>query len=251
MAARRRAIYSSKGGRARNDVDGGHSSPTPLTPRQRQILDWIRGFLEARGMPPTRAEIAAGLGFSTPSSAEDHLQALARKGAIELVPGASRGLRLLEIAGEPMQGTLPLVGRVAAGAPILATGHIEAHFRVDPDLFAPRADYLLRVRGTSMCDAGILDGDLLAVHRQSDALSGQIVVARLNDDVTVKRLKRRGRDIFLMPENSRFVPIVVDASDDSFAIEGIAVGLVRSGDLGEGRSAGRVRGALAGNQQRK
>jgi len=181
-------------------------------------------------MPPTRAEIAAGLGFSTPSSAEDHLQALAKKGAIELVPGASRGLRLMEIPGEPVQGTLPLVGRVAAGTPILATEHIEARFRVDPELFAPRADYLLRVRGASMQDAGILDGDLLAVHIQSDADSGQIVVARLNDDVTVKRFKRRGSDIVLLPENAKFAPIVVDSRTTAFAIEGIAVGLVRNRD---------------------
>jgi len=181
-------------------------------------------------MPPTRAEIAAGLGFSTPSSAEDHLQALAKKGAIELVPGASRGLRLVDIPGEPVQGTLPLVGRVAAGSPILAAEHVEAHFRVDPQLFAPRADYLLRVRGASMQDAGILDGDLLAVHMQSDALSGEIVVARLNDEVTVKRFKRRGRDVVLLPENARFATIVVDPKTTAFAIEGIAVGLVRSGD---------------------
>src|SRR5450755_3718891 len=218
-----------KGAFLRYASDDANASPARLTPRQRQILEWIRGFLEARGMPPTRAEIAAGLGFSTPSSAEDHLQALAKKGAIELVPGASRGLRLMEIPGEPVQGTLPLVGRVAAGTPILATEHIEARFRVDPELFAPRADYLLRVRGASMQDAGILDGDLLAVHMQSDALSGQIVVARLNDEVTVKRFKRRGRDVVLLPENARFATIVVDPKTTAFAIEGIAVGLVRSG----------------------
>jgi repressor LexA len=230
MLPRPRHTGTKKGGFLRRAPDDANPLPTRLTPRQRQILDWIRGFLEARGMPPTRAEIAAGLGFSTPSSAEDHLQALARKGAIELVPGASRGLRLLDIPGEPMQGTLPLVGRVAAGSPILAAEHVEAHFRVDPALFAPRADYLLRVRGTSMQDVGILDGDLLAVHMQSDALSGQIVVARLNDEVTVKRLKRRGRDIVLLPENAKFAPIVVDPRTTAFAIEGIAVGLVRSGD---------------------
>jgi repressor LexA len=206
-----------------------NAPPGRLTPRQRQILDWIRAFIETRGMPPTRAEIAAGLGFSTPSSAEDHLQALAKKRAIELVPGASRGLRLMEIPGEPLQGTLPLVGRVAAGSPILAEEHVEARFRVDPALFSPRADYLLRVRGASMQDAGIRDGDLLAVHMQKEAHSGQIVVARLGDEVTVKRLKRRGRDILLLPENARFAPIVVDPRTATFAIEGIAVGLVRSG----------------------
>jgi repressor LexA len=210
-------------------MEDANAPPGRLTPRQRQILDWIRAFLETRGMPPTRAEIATGLGFSTPSSAEDHLQALAKKGAIELIPGASRGLRLVEIPGEPMQGTLPLIGRVAAGSPILAEEHVEAHFRVDPALFAPRADYLLRVRGTSMQDAGIREGDLLAVHMQKDAHSGQIVIARLNDEVTVKRFKRRGRDIVLLPENPKFAPIVVDSRTAAFAIEGIAVGLVRSG----------------------
>jgi repressor LexA len=205
--------------------------PTPestrLTPRQRQILDWIRGYIDARGMPPTRAEIAAGLGFSTASSAEDHLQALARKGAVELIPGASRGLRVKDIAGEPRQGTLPLIGRVAAGQPILAHEHVEAHYRVDPDLFAPRADYLLRVSGMSMRDAGILDGDLLAVHRATEARNGQIVVARVADDVTVKRWRRRGREVLLMPENSDFAPIVVDPRVTPLAIEGIGVGLIR------------------------
>ena len=162
-----------------------------LTARQRQILDWIRAHIETAGMPPTRAEIAAGLGFSTASSAEDHLQALAKKGAIELKPGASRGLRLRDFPGLPVQGTLPLVGRVAAGHPILATEHVEGRYRVDPALFSPTADFLLRVRGESMRDAGILDGDLLAVHKTAEARSGQIVVARLGDEVTVKRLDRK------------------------------------------------------------
>ena len=151
----------------------------PLTARQQEILDWIRRRLEATGMPPTRAEIAAGLGFSTASSAEDHLRALAKKGAIELLPGASRGLRLRDLPELPGLG-LPLVGRVAAGHPILAAEHIEAHVRLDPALFSPRADYLLRVHGTSMKGAGILDGDLIAVHRSAEARSGQIVVARLS-----------------------------------------------------------------------
>jgi len=204
--------------------------PTPLTARQRQILDWIRGYLETNGMPPTRAEIAIGLGFSTPSSAEDHLQALARKGAIEMLPGASRGLRLKEMPGMPLQGALPLVGRVAAGHPILAVENIESHYRVDPALFSPRADYLLRVHGESMHDAGILDGDLLAVHRTGEARNGQIVVARVGgDEVTVKRFRKRGREIILMPENAAFEPIVVDLRATAFAIEGIGVGLVRSG----------------------
>ena len=207
--------------------------PPQLTARQRQILDWIRAYLETAGMPPTRAEIASGLGFSTPSSAEDHLQALARKGAIEMLPGASRGLRLKDFPGMPMQGTLPLVGRVAAGNPILASENIEGRYRVDPALFSPRADYLLRVRGQSMRDAGILDGDLLAVHRTVEARSGQIIVARIDaasgDEVTVKRLRKRGREIVLLPENSAFEPIVVDPRTTPFAIEGVGVGLIRSG----------------------
>ena len=203
--------------------------PPRLTARQRQILDWIRAHIETAGMPPTRAEIAAGLGFSTASSAEDHLQALAKKGAIELRPGTSRGLRLRELPGVPLQGTLPLVGRVAAGSPILAAEHIEGRYRVDPTLFSPSADFLLRVHGASMEDAGILDGDLLAVHKTADARSGQVVVARLGDEVTVKRLKRRGRDIVLMPENAAFAPLEVDPARTPFAIEGIGVGLVRAG----------------------
>ena len=206
--------------------------PLPLTSRQQKVLDWIRRHLETTGMPPTRAEIAAGLGFSTASSAEDHLRALARKGALELTPGASRGLRLREMPELPGMG-LPLVGRVAAGSPILAAEHIETHVRLDPALFTPRADYLLRVRGLSMKDAGIRDGDLLAVHRTSEARSGQIVVARLSgrggDEVTVKRLKRRGGQLLLIAENPEFAPIVVDVKKTAFAIEGVAVGLLRDG----------------------
>jgi repressor LexA len=211
------------------------STMAALTARQRQILDWIRGYIEANGMPPTRAEIAKGLGFSTASSAEDHLQALARKGALEILPGASRGLRLKDLPGMPQQGTLPLVGRVAAGSPLLAAEHIEARYRVDPGLFTPRADYLLRVRGASMRDAGILDGDLIAVHRTAEARSGQIIIARLggrgDDEVTVKRLKRRGREIVLLAENPAFEPILVDPATTPFAIEGLAVGLVRASRL--------------------
>ncbi len=199
-----------------------------LTARQQQILDWIRTHIETAGMPPTRAEIAAGLGFSTASSAEDHLQALAKKGAIELRPGASRGLRLRDLPGVPVQGTLPLVGRVAAGNPILAAEHIEARYRIDPALFTPRADFLLRVHGASMQDAGILDGDLLAVHKTAEARPGQVVVARIGDEVTVKRLKRRGVTIVLEPQNAAFEPIVVDPSRTPFAVEGVGVGLVRA-----------------------
>ena len=212
--------------------DGARGAPARLTARQRQIVDWIRDFIAVNGMPPTRAEIAQGLGFSTPSSAEDHLQALARKGALRIIPGAARGLRLTEAADGPVQGTLPLVGRVAGGSPLLAAEHIEAHYRIDAELFRPRADYLLRVRGISMTGAGILDGDLLVVHKTGDATPGQIVVARINDEVTVKRFRRRGRQIVLAPENPQFEPIVVDPRQVSFAIEGIGVGLIRGGKLG-------------------
>jgi len=196
-----------------------------LTARQSQILAWIRDHLESTGMPPTRAEIARGLGFSSASSAEDHLRALARKGAIDMLPGASRGIRLREA----IEGGLPLVGRVAAGHPILAAEHIEQRCAVDPDLFSPRADYLLRVRGTSMRDAGILDGDLLAVHKAAEASSGQIVVARLGDDVTVKRFRRRGHQVQLVAENPDFPPIQVDLRVDPLVIEGIGVGVIRNG----------------------
>jgi repressor LexA len=218
--------------RAPSPAAGGGDKPSPLTARQQQVLDWIRRRLEATGMPPTRAEIAAGLGFHTASSAEDHLRALAKKGAIELLPGASRGLRLKDLPELPGMG-LPLVGRVAAGHPILAAEHIETHVRLDPALFSPRADYLLRVRGASMKDAGILDGDLLAVHRSAEARSGQIVVARLSgpggDEVTVKRLKRRGGQVLLVAENPEFAPIVIEGGRDALVIEGLAVGLFRSG----------------------
>ena len=212
----------------RGDPDAAPDAPR-LTARQQQILDWIRAHIETAGMPPTRAEIATGLGFSTASSAEDHLQALAKKGAIELRPGTSRGLRLRDLPGVPLQGTLPLVGRVAAGHPILAAEHIEGRYRVDPTLFSPHADFLLRVQGASMQDAGILDGDLLAVHKTAEARSGQVVVARLGDEVTVKRLRRRGHAVQLEPENPEFEPIEVDARSETLVIEGVAVGVIRSG----------------------
>jgi repressor LexA len=204
--------------------------PLPLTARQQQILDWIRRHLETTGMPPTRAEIAAGLGFRTASSAEDHLRALARKGALELTPGASRGLRLTDTPELPGTG-LPLVGRVAAGHPILAAEHIEARVRIEPSLFAPRADFLLRVRGLSMKGAGILDGDLLAVHKSAEARSGQIVVARLGDEVTVKRFKRDGGQVLLVAENPDFPPIVVGRRE-ALVIEGLGVGLIRANVAG-------------------
>lgn len=192
-----------------------------LTPRQARILDFIRQRIEADGLPPTRAEIATALGFRSVNAAVDHLKALARKGAIELVPGSSRGIRL------PQGPGLPVVGRVAAGSPILATEHIEDHYRLDPTLFHPSADYLLRVRGMSMRDVGILDGDLLAVHRTPTAENGQIVVARLEDEVTVKRLRRTRSRAWLLPENPDFEPIEVDLREQELNIEGIAVGVLR------------------------
>jgi repressor LexA len=197
-----------------------------LTPRQAQILEWIRDQIDATGMPPTRAEIADALGFRSPNAAEDHLKALARKGAIEMLPGASRGIRIL---GSVFGSGLPLIGRVAAGSPILAVENIELRYQLDAQLFSPRADYLLRVRGLSMKDAGILDGDLLAVHKTPEARSGQIVVARLDDEITVKRLRRRGNQVQLVAENPDFEPIQVDPSHDQFSIEGLAVGVIRNG----------------------
>ena len=199
-----------------------------LTPRQSEILELIRRHLAETGFPPTRAEIARRLGFRSANAAEEHLRALARKGAIELLPGTSRGIRLLE--GGAAAG-LPVVGRVAAGSPILAAEHVEDHYAVDPRLFRPRADYLLRVRGLSMRDAGILDGDLLAVHVTPEAASGQIVVARLGDEVTVKRLRRDPRnphEVVLAAENPEFRPIVLDLRRDALVIEGVGVGVVRS-----------------------
>ena len=193
-----------------------------LTRRQSEILELIRNHLQETGFPPTRAEIAAHFGFSSPNAAEEHLRALERKGAIEILPGASRGLRILQPDG------LPVVGRVAAGAPMLAEQHIEAHYRVDSGLFKPRAHYFLRVRGSSMRDAGILDGDLLAVHKTQEVRAGQVVVARINDEVTVKRLKRRGNQIQLLPENPDFAPIEVDPRKDRLMIEGLGVGVIRN-----------------------
>ncbi|HKY01408.1 MAG TPA: transcriptional repressor LexA [Burkholderiales bacterium] len=193
-----------------------------LTPRQAEILQLIRDTIEETGYPPTRAEISHILGFASPNAAEEHLKALARKGAIELMEGTARGIRL------PQPPGLPLIGRVAAGSPILAEAHIQAHYQIDSNLFSPRADYLLKVRGMSMRDVGILDGDLLAVHRTEEVRSGQIVVARLQDEVTVKRLKRRGATVELLAENPDFEPIVIDTRNDFFAIEGLAVGVIRN-----------------------
>lgn len=194
-----------------------------LTPRQQQILRLISEQVATAGLPPTRAEICRVMGFRSPNAAEEHLRALARKGAIELLAGTSRGIRLKQQPG------IPVVGRVAAGSPILAEQHIEDRYRIDPALFKPRADYLLRVRGASMRDAGILDGDLLAVHRTQHFRSGQIVVARLHDEVTVKRIRQRRHRVELAPENPDFKTIVVDLRHQALAIEGVVVGVIRTG----------------------
>ncbi len=202
----------------------------PLTPRQTEVLELIKGTMHDTGMPPTRAEIARKLGFKSANAAEEHLKALARKGVIEILPGTSRGIRLLLQDDEPEEEGLPLIGRVAAGEPILAQEHVEAHYKVDPSLFKPQADFLLRVNGMSMKDIGILDGDLLAVHRTVDVHNGQVVVARVDEDVTVKRLEKKGSQVVLHAENDEFSPIKVDLSCQPFSIEGIAVGVIRNAD---------------------
>ena len=230
-----------------------------LTDRQQQILDLIRQAVQRTGFPPTRAEIAQTLGFRSANAAEDHLRALARKGVVELTAGASRGIRLTDLAREALsdrdedlddqadyargadgsslrpasgigQVLLPLIGRVAAGSPVLATENVEKELAVDPNLFSQRPDYLLKVKGLSMRDAGILDGDLLAIKKTSEARNGQIVVARIDDDVTVKRLNRKGSYIELLPENPDFEPIVIQPGQD-FSLEGIALGLIRTTPL--------------------
>lgn len=219
------------------------SAVPKLTERQQQILNLVQSAIERTGAPPTRAEIASELGFRSPNAAEEHLQALARKGVIELVGGTSRGIRLKsdmlralnETRGKqlalPLPGreqlALPLLGRVAAGSPILALEHIDQTYYVESHLFARRPDYLLRVRGMSMRDVGIIDGDLLAVQKAHEAKSGQIVVARVADEVTVKRFKRHRSMIELLPENPDFEPITITANTP-FEIEGLAVGLIRN-----------------------
>jgi len=219
-----------------------------LTPRQAEILNWLRRQIALRGAPPTRAELATAFGFASPNAAESHLRALVRKGVISLAEGTARGIRLLEEKGvrapfrdDPAftgslqkRGSdplflLPLVGRVAAGQPVLAAEHIEQQVTIEPGLFRPRADYLLRVHGQSMRDVGILDGDWLAVHRASEAPQRAIVVARIEDEVTVKRYERRGQHVRLLAENPDFAPIEVDLSRTAFALEGIAVGVIRRG----------------------
>ncbi|EKT53177.1 transcriptional repressor LexA [Providencia burhodogranariea] len=200
-----------------------------LTARQQQVYDLVRDHISQTGMPPTRAEIAASLGFRSPNAAEEHLKALARKGVIEIVSGASRGIRLL-LEEENDNPGLPLIGRVAAGEPLLAQEHIESHYQVDPALFKPHADFLLRVNGMSMKDIGIMDGDLLAVHKTQDVHNGQVVVARIEDEVTVKRFKQQGNRVELIAENSEFAPIIIDLRQQNFTIEGLAVGVIRNSD---------------------
>ncbi|MBD1573994.1 repressor LexA [Vibrio sp. S17_S38] len=201
----------------------------PLTPRQQQIFELIKEKIDITGMPPTRAEIARELGFRSANAAEEHLKALARKNVIEIIPGASRGIRIVQTEAELLEEQgLPLIGRVAAGEPILAQEHVESHYQVDPSMFKPQADFLLRVHGMSMKDIGIVDGDLLAVHKTQDVRNGQVVVARVDDDVTVKRLERKGSIVLLHAENEEFSSIEVDLTQQQLSIEGIAVGIIRN-----------------------
>jgi repressor LexA len=195
-----------------------------LTSRQEQVLQLIKQYTEDTGYPPTRAEIARTLGFKSANAAEEHIKALARKGAIEIMPGASRGIRIAD-----SQSGIPIIGRVAAGSPILAQEHIEDYCNIPHSFFSPNADYFLRVHGMSMKDAGILDGDLLAVHKTDQVRNGQIVVARIGEEVTVKRFKRLGNraQIELWPENPDFEVILVDMRDQEFSIEGLSVGVIR------------------------
>lgn len=198
-----------------------------LTPRQSEILAFIKRSLEDNGYPPTRAEIAQELGFKSPNAAEEHLKALSRKGAIAMTPGASRGIRIPGFEPTSDESGLPVIGRVAAGAPILAQQHVETSCQIDPSFFQPKADYLLRVQGMSMKDIGIFDGDLLAVHTTREARNGQIVVARIDDEVTVKRFKREGSKVWLLAENPEFAPIEVDLEEQELVIEGLSVGVIR------------------------
>lgn len=197
-----------------------------LTDRQAEILAFIQQVIDDTGVPPTRAEIARQLGFRSANAAEEHLRALKRKGVVELIPGVSRGIQVLEPASDTPG--IPLVGRVAAGQPILATENVEARYRLDPALFTPRPHYLLRVQGMSMRDAGILDGDLVAVHRTPDVGNGQVIVARLEDEVTVKRYRQVGKTVWLLPHNPDFEPIKVDLDTEHLMIEGVVVGVIRS-----------------------
>ena len=196
-----------------------------LTPRQRQVLHFIQESLAEHGLPPTRAEIAEALGFKSANAAEDHLRALQRKGVLELRPGASRGIQLKDSIRD--QIGLPLIGRVAAGRPILAEENIQARYQIDPQLFQPKPHYLLKVSGMSMRNAGILDGDLVAVHRTPEVRNRQIIVARLENEVTVKRYRQEGSIAWLLPENEEFEPMRIDLREQSLTIEGVVVGVVR------------------------
>jgi repressor LexA len=212
-----------------------------LTPRQQQILDMIASYIERRGFPPTRAEICEALGFKSPNAAEEHLKALVKKGAISMVPGASRSIKLSGSSEKSQKEgysylSLPLIGRVAAGAPILAAEHVEEEFNIDSSLFSIKPDYLLRVKGMSMKDAGILEDDLLIVHKISGdcfkKITGKIVVARIEEEVTVKRFFKKSNMIFLEPENSNFKTIKVDIQKQPIVIEGLGVGVIRNSKLG-------------------
>ena len=196
-----------------------------ITPRQYQVLEMVRDFITEYGIPPTRMEIANDLGFKSPNAAEEHLRALQRKGVIELLAGSSRGIRLKDSLRE--QIGLPLVGRVAAGNPILAEENIEAHYKIDPSMFNPKPHYLLRAQGMSMKDIGIYDNDLVAVHRTSEIRSRQVVVARVDNEVTVKRYSQTGSTVWLHPENDDFSPIEIDLATQEMVIEGIVVGVIR------------------------
>lgn len=204
---------------------------THLTARQQEIFDFVKQHIEQTGMPPTRVEIAREIGFKSPNAAEEHLKALARKGYIEMLSGTSRGIRILvndeDVAANEEEG-LPLIGKVAAGSPIMAIEHVETHYPVNGAMFSPHADYLLKVNGNSMEKIGILDGDLLAVHRTNSVRNGQVVVARVDDEVTVKRFERSGDLIYLLPENDDLKPIIVDPRTSYIEIEGLAVGVIRN-----------------------
>ena len=199
-----------------------------LTKRQTEVLECVKHYIETTGYPPTRADIARELGFKSANAAEEHLKALARKGAIEMIPGTSRGIRIPGLEDEA-QG-IPIVGRVAAGSPVLAQEHIDEHCQISADFFSPKADYFLRVQGLSMIEAGIFDGDLLAVHQTHEANNGQIVVARIGDEVTVKRFLKNRHQVQLIAENKDFSPIEIDLRHQELTIEGLAVGVLRRGN---------------------
>ena len=203
-----------------------------LTKRQSDVLETIREFISETGFPPTRAEIARRLGFKSPNAAEEHLKALCKKGAIEMLSGASRGIRLVERASNDDLKEdlgLPVIGKVAAGYPILAQENIASHVNIPASMFSPQADYFLSVSGTSMKNIGIMEGDLLAVHKTTTVRNGQIVVARIGDEVTVKRFEQNGKIVRLIPENEEFTDIIVDLESEDFAIEGLSVGVIRQG----------------------